>query len=943
MSKLRTFLRLLALIGTLKSQCRQLKSQQTVTDAQLSENPTQLKSKFPKANTEKIIPRKSFKIFCIPTSIMSERRNNNLDTINEEIELLDYEPYSDEEDQNADHNFTTMATYQAGDIRSSPRSQDNDWSLFLESTNIRPHDTSFQTAIESGYDEDDINADHAEHDLDDEDHENEALERPTSPIVMRPNETGNDDTDFNDHTGDRVNVDFAPNQRQKSPEERAVFLTNPDNIRMLRLPRESQIVQRDLDSAEMKKQISIGTFDEVNRYVRKVIERKVENHEYLSFEDFVNILMVCPHVVVGFGACLDCRVIMFEYYTRNIHLLKERGEVSTPQKGLAGVIKLNMALEKNNEDLEKRVETLEKIVDAYRKDRANRGLHPWIEIPSDGSDEPVGVREQFWRNLEKEDEKDEVLKKTFDLKGHEDPDPNKRAYYYKLRNLYVVQDRMKREAELDAIQKEIDAQAEQENVIQLDGAGDTKGIEPEDGPTSTAGIAETTTTMTMATPAPSIATITLTATATTATSVAATPRPSSSQITPANPDVQVTVMSPPKRKRIEAPNDDAAVGSFLSIARKLSDEVEKERRARATGSQPSAMLPRIEPTSNPGPSFLPIQPTRTLGPPFSQRQPTTSSAPIARSNIRYFDAQPEEEVQCLEGFRHPPAVERFPVPPRRDRDQRRTAFLQTRLENNPLPDPTLVIRREHSYQVNPAGSRETVQDLRITQSDRDRIGRTNNVRTNPAINRDTYSDYRTSARDPHDRISSVTLRNGNRIVNHIGGRPSVYVRFRAGGTDREVAFARPAELTDEDIGRRRPPPRGPTPPEVLPFLNSQMSTDLHRRMSETIRYDDNYRNAIQNNYPVRSPFVRTTVETFNAYLDIFERSMIAGDFRDLIPPRNEDGTPNLRRQFISWVEFRDPNGRSMGYLLLWDNTYRELVRQGSLVFTSKDRSHNAFL
>jgi len=175
-------------------------------------------------------------------------------------------------------------------------------------------------------------------------------------------------------------------------------------------------------------------------------------------------------------------------------------------------------------------------------------------------------------------------------------------------------------------------------------------------------------------------------------------------------------------------------------------------------------------------------------------------------------------------------------------------------------------------------------------------------------------------------------------------RPKISVRFTAGGTEREISFGRrqisqPRQQVDEQQvaaelrQRRAVPRRAPTPEDVRLLLSNQYGNDLHRRMTETIRMDMFYSNAIANNYPVRTHWVTLTQEAFHRHYENFERSMISGHFRNLIPPRNPDGSHNMRRGFVSWVEFREEGtGRSMGYLLLWDHVFRQFHREGKIHF-----------
>ena len=289
--------------------------------------------------------------------------------------------------------------------------------------------------------------------------------------------------------------------------------------------------------------------------------------------------------------------------------------------------------------------------------------------------------------------------------------------------------------------------------------------------------------------------------------------------------------------------------------------------------------------------------------------------------------------------------------PKREANMQKAAKLQQRLTGDSLPDPTLVIRRDHNYQVHNRDGRNIVQDLnfnrqRMPDQNLGRIGLTNNVPQEDRVIRDRSPvPERVVPNQPTERIHgpkwprppTATFRNGNQMICSEGHQPSVFIRYAFGNHATDIPFAQPPEIRPA-----RPLRRGPTPPEVQPLLRNQMGYDLWKRLAETIRYDNNYRNALQMNYPVRAHHVRATVQTFGAYLDIFERQMIAGEFRDLVAPTLDDGRPNLRREYVSWVEFRNAEGRSMGFILLFDHSWRELVRQGAIIFVHSSRDPNVF-
>ena len=252
-------------------------------------------------------------------------------------------------------------------------------------------------------------------------------------------------------------------------------------------------------------------------------------------------------------------------------------------------------------------------------------------------------------------------------------------------------------------------------------------------------------------------------------------------------------------------------------------------------------------------------------------------------------------------------------------------------------DPTLVIRRDHSYQVNANPGQNPLQDLNVNP-----IGGASGNNPRREIVPGITDVPRIPRYDPMRRTLNIPSHEPREGQHEL--RPMISVRFTAGGTEREVSFGRrhvnpPGQHVHEqqltgDLQRRRVVPRrNPTPDDVRSLLNNQYGNDLHRRMTETIRMDLFYTNALANNYPTRTHWVTLTQESFHRYYETFERSMIAGHFRNLIPPRNPDGTHNMRRGFISWVEFREQGtGRSMGFLLIWDHVFREFHRQGKVHF-----------
>ena len=338
----------------------------------------------------------------------------------------------------------------------------------------------------------------------------------------------------------------------------------------------------------------------------------------------------------------------------------------------------------------------------------------------------------------------------------------------------------------------------------------------------------------------------------------------------------------------------------------------------------------------------PSRSSSSRSPPRSSSAPAQPTMGAAAQKAKRLYREIDDDIQFLEFVS---AKKKASGDRQREANMQKAAKLQQRLTGDSLPDPTLVIRRDHNYQVHQRDGRNVVQDLNINRQGR--IGLTNNVPHSDRTLRERGE--RTIPDEPTERIHgprwprppTATFRHGNQMIISEGHQPSVFIRYAFGnGNSADIPFAQPPDENQER--RTRSQPRGPTPPEVRPLLRNQMGFDLRRRLAETIRYDNNYRNALQMNFPVRANHVRATVPTFNAYLDIFERQMISGEFRDLVPPTLEDGRPNLRRGYVSWVEFRNAEGRSMGFVLLFDHSWRELVRQGAIIFVHSSRDPNVF-
>ena len=141
-------------------------------------------------------------------------------------------------------------------------------------------------------------------------------------------------------------------------------------------------------------------------------------------------------------------------------------------------------------------------------------------------------------------------------------------------------------------------------------------------------------------------------------------------------------------------------------------------------------------------------------------------------------------------------------------------------------------------------------------------------------------------------------------------------------------------------GRPRPYDRQPrgshglTQREVTTQLMNQRENDLERRRQDTMKFDNNYQNAIANEYPVRTHVIRTTNSDFSRLKEVFERSMINGDFFNLRPSRTENGTIVFVRgdDFATWVEFVNGNERSLGFLLIWDEDFTRFEEEDQVIY-----------
>ena len=695
------------------------------------------------------------------------------------------------------------------------------------STPEKEKETSYSTAHER----------ESEFDFEDED-----AQLPETPNVGRRD--GEDDDDGDDQNQEEeansmyVNVEFSPSN-PKPTSEKEVFLVNPDNIRLLRFPHESQLVKRDLTSPEMVKQMAMD-FVNHRRYVRAGVEQKAEDLELLYFEDMNDIIKLCGHVIIGYGACLSCRAELYEHYVRFLHLSKRWHRITGQEDAIKDLLKLNIVQDKQIDTMQERIDELEVVVADMKEERIKDGKEPWLT--RENPDVPIGlIGERGEEPSEDEVAIMEGIAKLGQLDGAVDTDDSEDS-----------------DDEAETKPEDLDeAKIEEKDV--KDETEEVKEVKVEDAPT------------------------------------------------------------PPKKPRVDHNPRTVLENLAGGLTVRFNRNTSQREPSRGSTSR-----------SPPRSSSAPVQPT--MG----------AAAHKAKRLYREID----DDIQFLE-FVTPKKKSSGDRQRQREVNMQKTAKLQQRLTGDPLPDPTLVIRRDHNYQVHHRDGRNVVQDLNINQN---RIGLTNNVpQSERAVRERGERGERVIPDEPTRRIHgpnwprppTATFRHGNQMIISEGHQPSVFIRYAFGnGNSADIPFAQPP---DENQERRiRPQPRGPTPPEVRPLLRNQMGFDLRRRLAETIRYDNNYRNALQMNFPVRANHVRATVPTFNAYLDIFERQMISGEFRDLVPPTLEDGRPNLRRGYVSWVEFRNAEGRSMGFVLLFDHSWRELVRQGAIIFVHSSRDPNVF-
>ena len=224
--------------------------------------------------------------------------------------------------------------------------------------------------------------------------------------------------------------------------------------------------------------------------------------------------------------------------------------------------------------------------------------------------------------------------------------------------------------------------------------------------------------------------------------------------------------------------------------------------------------------------------------PLSPKEPSRSSSTPARSSSA--PAQPsmgstiqkvknpfyrevDDDIQILEFV----TKKRSKSPsndPKREANMQKAAKLQQRLTGDSLPNPTLVIRRDHNYQVHNRDGRSIVQDLnfnrqRAPDTNLARIGLTNNVPQEVRVQRERNAENeRVVQVEPTERIHgprwprppTATLRHGNQMIISEGHQPSVFIQYAFGNQATDIPFAQPP-----DERSTRPQPCGPKNAIVL--------------------------------------------------------------------------------------------------------------------------------
>ena len=222
------------------------------------------------------------------------------------------------------------------------------------------------------------------------DFEDEDEKLPETPNIGRRSDEEDGEADEEaEESGNSlyVNVEFSPSN-PKPTSEKEVFLVNPDNIRLLRFPHESQLVKRDLTSPEMKKQMAMDMVDH-RRYVRAGVEMKADDLELLYFEDMNDYIKLCGHVIIGYGACLSCRAELYEHYVRFLHLSKKWHRITGQEDAIKDLLKLNIVQDKQIDTMQSRIDELEVLVADFKEERIKDGKEPWLT--RENPDVPIGL------------------------------------------------------------------------------------------------------------------------------------------------------------------------------------------------------------------------------------------------------------------------------------------------------------------------------------------------------------------------------------------------------------------------------------------------------------------------------------------------------------------------------------------------------------------------
>ena len=192
-----------------------------------------------------------------------------------------------------------------------------------------------------------------------------------------------------------------------------VILSSPNQVAKLRLPHQDQTVILNLHDEGMLEQARKGSWLETKKFIRKLIETAAEQNIHIDLDDIRDYIKVCPHVRLGFGACVTCQLDMYSYYVRLLTINRDIAGANSAAKGLAHVVLLNCKLEGRIEDYISRIEELEEQVRDFIDVREAQGLNPFPDKHVPKEKMPIGITgtkvayptktdEQFWKELEAE-------------------------------------------------------------------------------------------------------------------------------------------------------------------------------------------------------------------------------------------------------------------------------------------------------------------------------------------------------------------------------------------------------------------------------------------------------------------------------------------------------------------------------------------------------------